>query len=78
MNKAERLAQALRLMPRPALIVIAIHEADEIATGAIVAGLLQPWRGLHSQTIDGIPVAVAEIQETITMNYDLTISRVLF
>ena len=79
MNKAERLVQAIHLLGyRPALIIVARHEANEVARQAQELGFYQPFDALHGVTIHGVPIAVADIQETVAMSYDLTMARVLF
>lgn len=58
---------------RPALIIIARREAEAIAREAHLEALYPEHLSLSGMSIDGIPITVADIERSVTINHDLTV-----
>jgi hypothetical protein len=61
---------------RPALIILSHRDAEEVATAAHVSGLFPSWRALAGMNVNGVPIAVAEVEDSITVEYDLTMRHI--
>lgn len=71
------LVEHLRLMAgRASLIVISMRDAEKLAREAHSVGLFPAHLALAGQCIDGVPIAVADVVESFTVEYDMTIRRI--